>query len=358
MFVRNLILYAAFCLSVHAEAQSFVDSAGLRAEAIKAYTQYKSEYNEFENRHGHFIQTPNVKMHYLTWGDPGHKPILWTHGTNGNAYEMYDIADTLAAAGYYVVAIDFYGHGQTPIPQKEVSLYHVADDIRYLMDALKIKKAIVGGFSRGGSISTAFYDAYRDRVSALILEDGGSVAWDVNGHKKGIDSVRAEFEKGYAGRKPPRMYESEQEMFVRVYMNRKNEPGFKKTGMFVLSAIKHDTDRKWRFNPGVNDLVCETTAEQLFKAVFMPFAADHLFGASTHLLCPAIIYRNLDVPMLIFDPVSENDVFDFEEENNKLQKSHPNLITHKVYQNCGHMVQAERPEDFTHDVLDFLKTVK
>jgi pimeloyl-ACP methyl ester carboxylesterase len=43
---------------------------------------------------------------------------------------------------------------------------------------MKIEKAIIGGWSRGGTISSAFYDAYPETVQALIFEDGGSVAWD------------------------------------------------------------------------------------------------------------------------------------------------------------------------------------
>src|SRR6185369_12437024 len=92
-------------------------------------------------------------------------------------------------AGYYILAIDYYGQGLTKIPAKQVSLYHVADDIKFLLDALKIKRAVIGGWSRGGSVSTAFYDAYHSCVMALVLEDGGSAAWNVNAHKMKIDSA-------------------------------------------------------------------------------------------------------------------------------------------------------------------------
>jgi pimeloyl-ACP methyl ester carboxylesterase len=51
------------------------------------------------------------------------------------------------------------------------------------MDQLKIKKAVIGGWSRGGYISTAFYDTYPERVLGLILEDGGSVAMNTYYHK-------------------------------------------------------------------------------------------------------------------------------------------------------------------------------
>ncbi len=152
------------------------------------FLKTKAEFAKFEQAHDHYIQTDNVKMHYLTWGKPTGTPIVWAHGTGSNAYEMLGFADSLVKKGCFVISIDYYGHGFTPIPDKEVSLYHVADDIKFLLDHLKIKKAIIGGWSRGGSISTVFYDAYPDRVLGLILEDGGSAAWVCNDHKESIDS--------------------------------------------------------------------------------------------------------------------------------------------------------------------------
>jgi pimeloyl-ACP methyl ester carboxylesterase len=50
----------------------------------------------------------------------------------------------------------------TPIPAHPVSVYHVADDIAFLMDHLGIGRAIIGGWSRGATISSAFYPTYAE----------------------------------------------------------------------------------------------------------------------------------------------------------------------------------------------------
>ena len=108
---------------------------------------------------------------------------MWLHGTYGNAYGFVDFAEILVDSGYQVIALDYYGHGQTPLPDHPVSIYHVADDIKVLLDSLQIGRVIIGGLSRGGSIATAFYDEYPERTLALILEDGGSVSWVT--HRRG-----------------------------------------------------------------------------------------------------------------------------------------------------------------------------
>jgi hypothetical protein len=72
---------------------------------------------------------------------------------------------------------------------------------------------------------------------------------------------------------------------------------------------------------------------------------------------PRIIYRNLNIPMLIYDPISENDWFAFEEENRKLQQEHPEFITLKVYEGTGHVVKDERTADFSKDLAVFVKDI-
>ena len=115
-----------------------------RLHAEELYKKAKVNFANFEKVHGHFIETKNVRMHYLTWGRPSGIPLIWSHGSFTNGYEMLNIADSLAKANYYIIAIDYYGHGQTAIPDHEVSLYHVADDIKFLMDKLNIKKSVIG----------------------------------------------------------------------------------------------------------------------------------------------------------------------------------------------------------------------
>ncbi|MBL0144882.1 MAG: alpha/beta hydrolase [Chitinophagaceae bacterium] len=325
------------------------------------YATSKIEFENYEKQHGKYIETNNVKMHYLTWGNPSNTPLVWVHGTYSNGYELLEIIDSLVKKDLYVIAIDYYGHGFTPIPKKEISIYHVADDIKFLLNKLKIKKTIIGGWSRGGSISTAFYDAYPSSVLGLILEDGGSVAWDVNNHKQQIDTYSKETEEYYKNRKE-NTYTTEFDAYWLLYNNwgikGKKDLKLKKEIFTCIARIKKSEENKWLINPGVEVITGEQNAEQDLANIFKPFAAKELFGASTHLLNPKIIYRNLDVPMLIFDPLSKNDWYDFEAENTKLTQTYPLLITHKIYQNTWHGVKDERPVEFLKDVDVFLKKLK
>ena len=173
-FIFLLVLVTSNC--IHAQQ---VNSARKKEKFEAA----KSEFLHYEQEHGSFFQTQNINLHYLEWGSPAHTPLIWIHGSYSSSYELKDLVDSLVQNQYYIIAIDYYGHGQTQIPKHEVSLYHVADDIKELLDAKKIGRAVIGGWSRGGIIATAFYDEYPERVLGLILEDGGSVSTHTHYHK-------------------------------------------------------------------------------------------------------------------------------------------------------------------------------
>ncbi|WP_300669841.1 alpha/beta hydrolase [Soonwooa sp.] len=328
---------------------------------ISLYNEYKTEFNNYEKKYGNYIQTNNVNMHYLEWGNPKNPTLIWIHGTYSNAYELYKIIDELVKMNLHVIAIDYYGHGYTEIPKKDVSIYDVVDDIKFLMDKKNIKQAIIGGWSRGGTISTAFYNTYPTAVQALILEDGGSVAWDIGEQESNIIKSIEETKQYYANKKPL-IFNTEFEAYWYIYNNwgakGKQDKRLKKEIFTSYARIKKNKQNKFEINPGAEELTGENSAEENLAIIYTPFTAKTAFGASTHQLNPKIIYRNLDKPMLIFDPISDNDWFDFKVENEKLAKAHPSFITHKVYNKTSHGVKDERPNEVLNDIKSFLQSNK
>lgn len=316
------------------------------------YDSAKVEFNRYEKKHGGFIQTTNTKMHYLEWGDSRNTPLVWAHGSFTNSYELLGIAADLVKQGYYVIAIDYYGHGLTKIPKHEVSLYHVADDIKMLMDVKKIKKAVVGGWSRGGIIATTFYDAYPGKVLGLILEDGGSVSTNTHYHKLQEEELNKRVKNIFKDRVAYPMFSSEYEAYKNYYDFSSGGTQFE-----LLAWLTMDDNGKWSIGTGVEKLFNMSNEAEFLDNILRPTRSS-LFGESMSIIEPKIIYRNLQVPMLILDPIYEEDIFPFERENEELKSQHPNLIIHKVYQNTGHNIHYEKPDMFVKDLGSFLQVVK
>ncbi|MBC8984358.1 alpha/beta hydrolase [Pedobacter sp. N36a] len=319
--------------------------------AQKLYEQAQQEFALFEKQHGGFVKTNNVNMHYLSWGNPAGIPLIWSHGSLTNGYELLKVADDLVKAGYYLIAIDYYGHGQTAIPEHQVSLYHVADDIKQLMDQLKIEKAVIAGWSRGAGVSTAFYDAYPERVLGLILEDGGSVAQNTYYHKMEASRLEETIKNITDHAVRDTVYASAFDAYYDIYDAEEGGTQFSALAWIVK------TKAGWEICPGVMELFQMSNARQWSDLILRPTKVS-LFGASMSMLSPEVIYRNLKVPMLILDPVMENDFMPFEKENAALQEQHQKFITHRVYENTGHNIHYEQPKQFVQDLSDFLKRVK
>lgn len=316
------------------------------------YDSAKVEFHNYEKKHGGFVQTTNTRMHYLEWGNPKDTPLIWVHGSFTNSYELLNIAEDLVKEGYYVLAIDYYGHGLTKIPKHDVSLYHVADDIKLLMEVKKVKKSVVGGWSRGGMIATAFYDAYPDKVLGLILEDGGSVSTNTHYHKLQEEELVSRVKDIFKDRVTYATFDSEYEAYEAYYDYNSSGTQFE-----LLAWLTMDDNGKWSIGTGVEKLFNMSNEEQFIDNILRPTKST-LFGESMSIIEPKIIYRNLRVPMLILDPVSDQDMFPYESENKKLKSQHPSLIIHKIYENTGHNIHFEKPAMFVKDLGYFLEIVK
>lgn len=354
METRKLVLFLILNL---AGFSAFAQSASRQVvfNIKPLFEKAKIEYLQFEQQHGAYVQTDNVRLHYLTWGNPKDTPLIWSHGSLSHSYELEDVAKKLTDAGYYLIVVDYYGHGKTPIPDHEVSLYHSADDLRVLMDSLKIDKAIIGGFSRGGYIAAAFYQSYPDRVKGLILEDGGSVAFNSFNHRMNKDSLNkkikavalpAALDKLYNG-----IFNSEMEAYRSLYDQSAGGTQFE-----ILAVVKQRGD-KWVTYAGMMDFFSMKDEKQFSDLILKPNNVP-LYGASITMVQPKIIFRNLKVPVLILDPVSDNDPMPFEKDNIALANKFPKLVTRVEFKGIEHNIHAAKPDEFTKELIRFLNRIK
>jgi pimeloyl-ACP methyl ester carboxylesterase len=120
-----------------------------------------------------FLERGSVKLCYEIHGDMGPFIVL-THGFSATSQMWRGQIDALSK-DHRLVLWDMRGHGRSDYPDdpNEYSEKATVEDIAALLDAVGTKKAIVGGLSLGGYMSMAFYSAYPDRVTALLIIDTG-----------------------------------------------------------------------------------------------------------------------------------------------------------------------------------------
>jgi pimeloyl-ACP methyl ester carboxylesterase len=112
-----------------------------------------------------------LKVRYLDWGGDG-EPLLALHGLASSAH-WYDIVAPLLMDRYHIYAPDQRGHGQTTAAPTGYDWKTLSDDLVGLLDHIGLDKVAVMGHSWGGNVATNFAANSPDRVSRLIMIDGG-----------------------------------------------------------------------------------------------------------------------------------------------------------------------------------------
>jgi len=116
-------------------------------------------------------QVNTLQLTGLSWGDPGERPLLALHGWLDNAASFACLGPLLK--GYYVVALDLTGHGQSARRSADAS-YQIWDDLPEILgvlDELGWDTFDLLGHSRGAIIATLLASTFPERVNHLVLLD-------------------------------------------------------------------------------------------------------------------------------------------------------------------------------------------
>ncbi len=94
--------------------------------------------------------------------------ILLLHGSPGSKNDFNSLAPALAKQ-YRVIALDLPGFGHSTTDVSDYSIRAHADYTLQLMDALKVERAHLVGFSMGGGVALDLIDRAPDRALSLTL---------------------------------------------------------------------------------------------------------------------------------------------------------------------------------------------
>ena len=96
-------------------------------------------------------------------------PILLFNGASDNMDAWDPSFLRSLSSNHTVIVFDTRGIGNTTISSKPYSMEQLANDTAGLLDALKIQKADVFGYSLGGETAQQFTISYPEKVNRLIL---------------------------------------------------------------------------------------------------------------------------------------------------------------------------------------------
>lgn len=106
---------------------------------------------------GYYVSVEqNVKIFVEDLGPKNGNPILFIHGWPQN-HKIFEYQfDQLPKAGFRCIGVDLRGFGKSDRPWKGYSYNRLADDIRIVIDTLRLEQITLAGHSMGGAIAIRY----------------------------------------------------------------------------------------------------------------------------------------------------------------------------------------------------------
>jgi 3-oxoadipate enol-lactonase len=148
-------------------------------------------------RESGFAEINGARIYYESMGRG--PAVVLIHGGLVDS-RMWDAQMRPLSKHFRVVRYDIRGYGRSPAPTTE---YYPHEDLRALLDYLKIDKATLVGLSLGGNVAADFALEYPARVARLVL-----VASGLRGDKQPPDAAASNARKIGATQGPEKFFEA------------------------------------------------------------------------------------------------------------------------------------------------------
>jgi pimeloyl-ACP methyl ester carboxylesterase len=180
-----------------------------------------------------------LSVGYAEAGPADGPTVILLHGWPYDIYSFVDVTPILTSAGYRVIVPFLRGYGPTRFLSNETfrngQPSAVAVDLIALMDALKIQKAIIGGFDWGGRTADILAALWPERCKALV---------SVSGYLIGSQA---------SGRLPLTPNAELQWWYQFYFATERGRIGYAKNRHDFAKVIWHQASPKWQFDAATFD---------------------------------------------------------------------------------------------------------
>lgn len=228
------------------------------------------------------------------------------------------------AQKYRTICPDFRGYGKSGEQREDFQFTH-ADDIITLMDSLKIDKAHIVGLSMGAFVGADLLAIYPERMLSCVLASGGLRG--SKGPSSPMDSI-----------------ESAQRDLEIAELKAKGVDRMK--AEWIESLIASGGSQKEKIRKALEEMIGDWSAWQALHK-----EARVIYGLDAE---KALKERPVDVPTLIINGTAAGNRY----------STRPRMLHYLskgqvvLMEDCGHMLNMEKPEEFNRIVLSFLETAE
>ncbi len=256
-----------------------------------------------------------LRLHYKAYGHSGPTLIL-LHGLLGMLDNWQTQAKRFAAEGFKVYAVDQRNHGKSP--HSDTFNYSVmAEDLYRFMQECRISSAHVLGHSMGGKTAMQFALTYPECVDKLVIVDVAPRQYP-SAHDHILEAMCS-----LQLSKLTTRHEADMELAKKL-------PDYALRQFILKNLMRDQSGRlKWKVNL--------TIIKRHYPEIAGDITADGVFEK------PALFVKGSESRYILPD--------DSPRIQQLFRKS--SIIT---ISGAGHWVHADRPEEFGHVVLTFLRS--
>ena len=267
------------------------------------------------------VTVGNASLYYEEAGQG--EPLIFIHGHSLD-HRMWDEQFSVLAKEYRVVRYDLRGYGISSWQTEDEQFLH-AEDLVALMDSLHIDKAHIVGLSLGGFVTADMLAYFPDRMLSAFLASG---------------NIR----KSKGPSEPMTKEEAAKRDEEIAALKKKGIDAMKKE--WFEGLMKSGGTQRERMRIPLWQMIDEWEAWQpLHKEVRVVAGLDAI---------EKLKETHPSVPTLIVEGRSPDNRFS---KNPQILEYLPNGKL-KVLDDCGHMMNMERPEEFNAALVEFLEGIK
>jgi 2-succinyl-6-hydroxy-2,4-cyclohexadiene-1-carboxylate synthase len=253
-------------------------------------------------------------------GDAANPAVLLLHGFLGESADWMEVADGLCT-DFYCLCPDLPGHGRTHAAGSIFTMAYAAETLMLRLDALKIARCSVAGYSMGGRLALYLAVHHPDRFQRVMLESASP------GLQNGEERMqRQQHDEALADRLES-MPEAEFSQFVSewyeqpMFATLKQDPG---RFYQLIARRRHNRPKSLSaalrgMGVGVQSSLWENLPDYRVPTLLITGEADHKFRQVAEKMCEAC----------------------------------PAMALH-VMAGCGHNVHYENPSGYTMLLRSFL----
>ncbi len=278
-----------------------------------------------------YIKLPNGETYaYQQAGSAESQVLLLLHSLTSSSLLFSHHFLELVSDKFYIIAPDLRGHGNSSYDKPIKSIDDLVEDIKLFLDSLKITKLSILGCSIGGGIAMKFAEKYPEYVEKIILcssiGPNGVPIYKTN--EQGAPTTeRAETKEEVledCGVKAMREAIEEQDrekawlLIISLFFTGRKEPSAERMENFVDDFLK-----------------CKAVGDIHF--------AMNKFSLNLDLIkCKVLILYG------------GQDMLVKREDRESMMKGLGGLAELKVFEDAGHMILEDCPEESIKCILDFL----